>query len=197
MLFWPGVTWKGMNEAPKPNPFEPLGKQLRRMREKRQETLAEVSGAVEIEPDTLNAIEEGRERPGEDILLLLISHFATKEDVATKLWELAGYNQDELPVQNVVNNMHGQAQNGVVVLPGDARIVYTDMVHIMVNNYGVIMNFMQTAGPNSQPLAVSRIGMSKEHAKSVLEVLQKTLSLHEPKTLPTKNSKYPNEKSEQ
>lgn len=186
-----------MSEAHKHNPFEPLGKHLRRIREKRQETLAEVSGAVEIEPDMLNAIEEGRERPGEDILLLLISHFATKEDVATKLWELAGYNQDELPVQNVVNNTQGQAQNGVVVLPGDARIVYTDMVHVMVNNYGVIMNFMQTAGPNSQPLAVSRIGMSKEHAKSVLEVLQKTLSLHEPKSLPTKNSKHSNDKADQ
>jgi DNA-binding XRE family transcriptional regulator len=191
-----GVTWKGMSSANKQNPFEPLGTHLRRMREKRQETLAEVSGAVEIDPDTLNSIEEGMERPGEDILLLLISHFATKEDLATKLWELAGYNQDELPVQNVVNNIHGQAQNGVVVLPADTQIVYTDMVHVMVNNYGVIMNFMQTAGPNSQPLAISRIGMSKEHAQSVLEVLQKTLSLHEPKSLPAKNSKHPNEKTD-
>lgn len=185
-----------MSEANKHYPFEPLGIQLRRMREKRQETLAEVSGAVEIEPDALTAIEEGTERPGEDILLLLISHFATKEDQATKLWQLAGYDQEELSAQNVVNNIQGQAQNGVVVLPGDTRIVYTDMVHVMVNNYGVIMNFMQTAGPNSQPLAVSRIGMSKEHAQSVLEVLQKTLSLHEPKTIPTKSSKHSNEKTD-
>src|SRR3990167_8315304 len=123
-----------MRQPNKQNPFETLGTQLRHLREKRQETLAEVSGAVEIEPDTLNAMEEGTERPGEDILLLLISHFAAKEDIATKLWELAGFDQDELPVQNVVNNVHGQAQNGVVVLPGDTRIVYTDMVHVMVNN---------------------------------------------------------------
>jgi hypothetical protein len=49
------------------------------------------------------------------------------------------------------------------------------MIQVMVNNYGVIINFMQGAGPANQPLAVSRVGMSKEHARSVLEVLQKTL----------------------
>ena len=48
-------------------------------------------------------------------------------------------------------------------------------MHVMVNNYGVVVNFMQSAGPSNQPLAVSRIGMSKEHAYSLLEVLQNTL----------------------
>jgi hypothetical protein len=37
------------------------------------------------------------------------------------------------------------------------------------------MNFMQGAGPNNQPLAVSRVGMSKEHARTIIDVLQKTL----------------------
>lgn len=197
MEYCKSVPLKGMSEANKQYPFESLGLQLKRLREKHRETLAEASGAVEIEPDTLNAIELGAERPGEDILLLLISHFGAKEDTATKLWELAGYDQDELPAQSFVNNAQGQAQNGVIVLPGDARIAYTDMVHVMVNNYGVIMNFMQTAGPGNQPMAVSRIGMSKEHAQSVLEVLQKTLSMHQPKTLPKpESSPSPNENTE-
>ena len=185
-----------MSTENKKRPYKPLGSHLKQMREKRSETLAEVSGAVEIDSDSLIAFEEGIERPVEDILLLLISHFSAKEDQATKLWELAGYDQNELPTQNMVNNTEGQAQNGVVVLPGDARIVYTDMVHVMVNNYGVVMNFMQTAGPNNQPLAVSRIGMSKEHAQSVLEVLQKTLSLQAPKSIQSKNSRQPHEKSD-
>ena len=55
------------------------------------------------------------------------------------------------------------------------RIVYTDMVQISVNNYGVVINFLQGAGINNTPLAVSRIGMSKEHAKSLLDVLSNTL----------------------
>ena len=177
-----------MSDSKKEYPFKPLGLHLKRLRERRHQSLAEVSGAVEIDPETLSAIEEGTERPGEDILLLLISHFATKEDVATKLWELAGYSHDELPVKNVVNDFQGQAQNKVMVLPNDAKVVYTDMVHVMVNNYGVVMNFMQTGGPTNQPLAVARVGMSKEHAKSILEVLQKTLSLHDPKSLPKKST---------
>lgn len=164
-------------------PFQSLGDQLKRLREKRHESLAEVSGAVEIEVDLLSAIEGGVKRPSEDILLLLISHFATKEDEATKLWELAGYDQDQLPVTHMVNGDEG-AVPSVMVMPADARIVYTDMIHVMVNKYGVVMNFMQESGPTSQPLAVSRIGMSKEHARSVLEILQKTLEGDKPKALP-------------
>lgn len=177
------------NKDARKSPFQPLGDQLKRLRESRAESLAEVSGAVEIEIETLTAIESGKDRPSEDILLLLISHFATKDDEATMLWELAGYEQEQLPNRNMVNDDDGQAQPSVVVMPADARIAYTDMVHVMVNNYGVVMNFMQGAGPNNQPLAVARIGMSKEHARSVLEVLQKTLEQSEPKSLPvpTKN----------
>ncbi len=160
-------------------PFELLGTTLKKMRVSRQESLAEVSGAVEIDIEELTRYENGKVRPAEDILLLLISHFAVKEDEATKLWELAGYSQDDLPNNHMMNDEQEGTRPAVVVMPSDARIVYTDMVHVMVNNYGVVMNFMQGAGPNNQPLAVSRIGMSREHAQSVLEVLQKTLSAHE------------------
>ena len=37
---------------------------------------------------------------------------------------------------------------------------------------------MQTAGPGSQPTTISRLGMSREHAQSVIELLQKTLAEH-------------------
>lgn len=168
-------------------PYQPLGKHLKRMREKLQESLAEVSGAVEIEIEALTAIETGTSRPSEDILLLLISHFAVKEDEATKLWELAGYDQQGLTSEFAGDiTTDGKA---VMVMPIDARINYTDMVHVMVNNYGVVMNFMQGSGPNNQPLAVARVGMSREHAKSVLEVLQRTLAQSEQKSLPAPDNK--------
>ncbi len=164
-----------MNEMNKHEPFRPLGEQLKRLRTKRKETLVEVSGAVEIEADTLSEYELGRDRPGEDILVLLISYFGVKEDEATKLWKLAGYDvSGSSSNQNMIDDQ-GIAIPQVMVMPMDARIVYTDMVHVMVNNYGVVVNFMQGSGPNNQPLAVSRIGMSKEHAQSLLEVLKNTL----------------------
>lgn len=165
-------------------PYKLLGAKLKRMREKLQESLAEVSGAVEIDIDALTLMEIGQTRPSEDILLLLISHFAVKEDEATKLWELAGYDQQQLPFINMINDEDGNSKPGVMVMPSDIRIQYTDMVHIMVNNYGVVMNFMQGAGPNNQPIVVSRVGMSKEHAQSILELLKQTLEQSKPKSLP-------------
>lgn len=172
------------NEQDKP--FGPLGEQLKRLRESARESLAEVSGAVEIDVEVLGQIESGTDRPSEDILLLLISHFDTKEDTASRLWKLAGFEEPEQTTSR--HDMPKGDNPAVMVLPGDARIVYTDMVHVMVNDYGVIMNFMQGGGPNSQPLAVARVGMSKEHARSVLEILQKTLAASEPKALPESTS---------
>ena len=171
-------------------PFRSLGLRLKRVRERSQESLAEVSGAVEIEMQALEDIEAGRQRPSEDILMLLISHFALKEDEAERMWELAGYEftpdsptVDERPAPN-------SAQT-VMVMPGDVRIVYTDMLHVAVNDYGVVMNFMQGAGPKNPPLAIARVGMSRDHAKSVLEVLQRTLDQSAPKQLPPVSKQSP------
>lgn len=167
-------------------PYKSLGLQLRQMREKKQESLAEVSGAVEIELDSLSAMEQGVTRPPEDILLLLISYFNVKDQDASNLWEMAGY--DDADKAGASYTLSAEGETGrppVTVMPGDARIAYTDMLHVMVNNYGVVMNFMQTAGPDNQPMVISRIGMSREHAKSVLEVLRKTLEQSEQKSLPT------------
>lgn len=168
-------------------PFRKIGFRIRKLRESAQETIADVSAAVEIDSKTLANIELGKERPSEDILVLLLNHFSVKDNVANKIWEVAGYLDTNLESEPVDSNLSDQ-QRVAMVLPMDVRIVYTDMVHVMVNNYGVVMNFMQGSGPNMQPLAVSRIGMSKEHALSVMKVLQETLAKHytenTPKFLP-------------
>ncbi len=60
-------------------PFLPLGNHLKYVREQSRESLAEVSGAVEIDEQHLERIEAGLERPAEDILLLLINHFQVQD----------------------------------------------------------------------------------------------------------------------
>src|ERR1700748_2828432 len=84
-----------MNEINRRVPYETLGSQLRHLRERNRESMAEVSGAVEIDETELSKIEAGAERPSEDILLLLISHFAVEDDKAAELWQLAGYDRQE------------------------------------------------------------------------------------------------------
>jgi transcriptional regulator with XRE-family HTH domain len=157
-------------------PYRSFGEVLKKLRSSAAKSPAEVSSAIEIDEARLMQFEEGKQRPSEDILILLIQHFNLKDDQASELWKLAGYTGEPEEELYFMNDESGNAQAMTVgVTAYDARIVYTDMIQVMVNNYGVIINFMQGAGPGSQPMAVSRVGMSKEHARSVLEVLQKTL----------------------
>lgn len=157
-------------------PFEDFGNKLKQIREKAKESIAEVSGAVEVDTHALAAIEAGKHQPSEDIVLLLISHFALKEDEALKMWELAGYDQEKTGMTSLMSDGSGTTQTAYIN-QNDARILYTDMVHVNANKYGVVINFLQGLGANNQPMAVSRIGMSHEHAKSLLEVLQQTIKL--------------------
>ncbi|MDB5182520.1 MAG: hypothetical protein JWO47_304 [Candidatus Saccharibacteria bacterium] len=151
-------------------PFKPLGDELARIRTRMQESLAEVSGAVEITDDRLTAYEKGEVRPSEDILQLLITHFNLRDEESDQLWDLAGYDEKQGASEEIL----GQ-QPAIMLLPMDARIVYSDTFQVMINQYGVVMNFMQNAGQNGQPLAVSRVGMSLDHAKRVVETLQQTI----------------------
>lgn len=156
-------------------PYEAFGNKLKQIREQAKESIAEVSGAVEVDTRELVAIEAGENQPSEDIVLLLISHFALKEDEALKMWELAGYDQEKTGLSSMDSD--GSTPQTAYVNSADARILYTDIVHVNANRYGVVINFLQGLGANNQPMAVSRIGMSHEHAKSLLDVLQQTLKL--------------------
>lgn len=177
-------------------PFQNLGSALKQVREAQAKTHAEVSGAVEISVDHLVAFETGEKRPTEDILFLLIQHFSLDASRAAELWRLAGYDSFEEALY-ASNDDEAHKSRTFSVSAQDARIVYTDMIQVMVNNYGVIINFLQGAGVNDKPLAVSRIGMSKEHARSVVELLTKTLEQSEsmesssstPRQLPSESSR--------
>jgi transcriptional regulator with XRE-family HTH domain len=163
-------------------PYQQLGRKLGEIRRRLQETIPEVSGAVEVETEVLVRYEHGEARPSEDILMMLINHFDITEDEADVLWDLAGYNSPSAHSDDMPN------LPTIVMVPMDSRVIYTDSANVTINNFGVVMNFMQT-GLNNQPTAITRIGMSLEHAKSVMEVLKTTISQAEavitPKSLPT------------
>ena len=159
-------------------PFQAFGNKLKEIREKAKESIAELSGAVELDTKHIEAIEAGKDQPSEDIVLLIISHFSLKEDEALKMWELAGYKQETTGLSSMISDSkEGTVTKTAFVHPSDARILYTDMVHVSANKYGVIINFLQGLGSSDQPMAVSRIGMSHEHAHSLLEVLRKTIDI--------------------
>jgi len=156
-------------------PFAKFGTQLKQLRQRAKETVADVSGAVELDTKQLSDIEAGKTQPSEDIVLLLISHFALTEEEAIKLWELSGHKEN---IDGSQKNSSTDSTHAFISM-ADAKIIYTDMVHINANKYGVVMDFLQGLGAHNQPVAISRIGMSRDHAKSLLKVLQQTLKSSE------------------
>lgn len=69
--------------------------------------------------------------------------------------------------------------------PDVTPILYTDNINMQINDNGVILNVVQHMGTGNKARIVSRIGMSKEHAKKFVQKLSEVLLLSEGK----KNSK--------
>jgi len=175
-------------------PYQSLGTHLKYLREQQNESLHEASGAVEIDVDTLQRIEQGIERPSEDILLLLIQHYNMHDQEAVQLWELAGYDGEASPHKVRLEDVAGNAMNNkqlVMLLAMDVRTMYSDGLDVNINQAGVTLNFTQTAG-NNQRLPVGRIGMSYDQAEQVLKTIQQALLkaqyMRGPKGLPSPKS---------
>jgi len=155
-------------------PFRTLGNRLKYLRERSKETLAEVSGAVEIDEESLLRMENGTERPSEEILMLLMSHFNMQDSEAVQVWELAGYDRKNGPELLNSEDLMGNNKPVVMLLAVDVRTQYTDGVDINGDNAGITMTFTQQ-GSNNTRQPVARVGMSVEQAKAVSIALQRTL----------------------
>ena len=170
-----------MQEPKRQSPFTTLGKQLKILRENQRKSLAEVSGAVEIDSDELERIEKGQERPSEDLLMLLVSYFGLQDHEAVELWDSAGY------VRGYKENIHplddSQTKIATILLALDVRVMYSDGIAVSGNESGMVMSFLQRA-EQEQPLPVARIGMSYAQAEEVLRVLE--VALLRSKYLPSK-----------
>jgi transcriptional regulator with XRE-family HTH domain len=154
-------------------PFITLGRHLKYVREQLQQSVAEVSGAVEIDEGTLQNIEAGEEKPPEEILLLLISYYGLQDQQAVQLWELADYDADA-PDQIRPDIDLANTKGVVMLLAVDTRTMYSDGVDVAVNGAGVTMNFTQATG-KSESSPVSRVGMSIDQAEEVARQLQLAL----------------------
>lgn len=155
-------------------PFLPLGNHLKYVREQSRESVAEVSGAVEIDEQHLERIEAGLERPAEDILLLLINHFQVQDREAVQLWELAEYDSD---IPDEIKSSDTSGLNGkpmIMLLAMDVRTMYSDGLDVMVNPAGVTLHFTQAVSA-TQLAPVAKIGMSHHQAEQVMRTIEQAL----------------------
>lgn len=155
-------------------PFIDLGGTLKRLRQQQKESLAEAAGAVELAEEELLRIEQGYERPSEEILMLLIKHFAMLEDEAVQLWELAGYDKIDTDDDDISDAKNG-TKSIVMTIAMDPRVMYSDSVHISGNPNGLVFTFLQPGGGQLPAIPVSRVGMSRDQAKKMMELLKDTL----------------------
>ena len=58
-------------------------------------------------------------------------------------------------------------------------ILFTDNIFMNTNESGVVLDVMQKLGPTNKMRIVSRVGMSREHAKKFLQELGKLLAMTE------------------
>lgn len=169
-----------MSEPTKP--FKNLGSHLRTVRELSHRSLAEVSGAVEIDQRALELIEDGLERPEEDVMLLLISYFDVQDQEALHLWELADYDSDlsdhlqfdDQPEDSKAGSS-ANIKPMVMLLAMDVRTMYSDGLNVTVTPAGVTMQFTQSVNHQPQPAAIARLGMSHSQAELVIKTLQTAL----------------------
>lgn len=179
-----------MSEEHQEQPFRVLGEKLKGIRQKLHESVAEVSGAVEIDEQSLQRIEQGSERPTEDILMLLINHFGMQDDEAADLWQLAGYDDphdhdhDHEPSSGATQ----QNRTMVMIMAVDPRVIYSDGAQVTANANGVILGFSQGVGtPNA--ITTAKVGMSREQAYKLLHTLERTLEASKPRQLPGSSNK--------
>lgn len=150
-------------------PYSQFGQRLSEIRKGLRESVHEVSGAIEVETEVIEKFEKGEDRPSEDLLMLLISHFDVKDEEADELFELAGYDMNDS-----LNPENSQMQP-IVVVPIDNRTLYTDKSIVEASSNGLVVNFMQN-GLNSQQIPISRVGMSLEQAKLLVDEINESIS---------------------
>ena len=168
-------------------PQQRIGGYLKQRRESLNESLAEVSGAVEI--NELSEIESGSILPTEDILILLLSHLDVEEPTARKVLKLAGY--DALQPDEVSGDEQLKQQM-FVLMPG-FQIQFADKAQVQKANDSVILNFYQPSITNTD-MPIARVGLTKKQVRALISQLQAELndqSLSSTKLLPvkTKNRK--------
>ena len=105
---------------------------------------------------------------------VLALHYSLREPEAQRLLELAGHEPQPFDLELDAANLDlGILSKDMEML--FAPVFYTDMVNVAVTDFGITINFIQSGSENEKPVIVSRVGMSHEHAQSIVTVIKEAL----------------------
>lgn len=185
-----------LNSTNQKQNFKKFGLRLREYREKRGDSITFVAHAINVSRTYMSKLENGHEKPSTAVFSSLIRHYSISREEAIRLASLlygdkAGlilldYNSEKEVKEKMDDRkikLQDQPQGVQVNLAADkVSILYTDSVFITSNPFGIVFNVAQFIDQKNQQI-VARIGMSRDHAKALAEVLAKHLAM----TMPAKN----------
>lgn len=179
-------------------PYRAFGAKIKHFRQQWKQSVSEVSGTLEIDEIFLKEIESGKVLPTDSQLDMIINHFLLTGEQAEELRALINMQADHTAEQLIGGVEDMLMKQLVMYMPIDQKVVYTDGMNVTVNHHGVVLQFTQNSGanPKIKSNVVCQVGMSREHAEKVVEVLKKTLSEHDKnhksKHLPSTNNQDKN-----
>jgi len=166
-----------------------FGLELREIRKSAGESLAITAAHLGIDRSHLNKVELGIYKPSSELLDKIIAHFSVEGKKARQLRDFIERGQVEHVVvgseqgkgEVMQQNLAPQEQGvQVTVDPTKVQILYSDSTFVSSSDYGLVLDVAQTAPGNpKQQFVVARIGMSFDHAKKLLEVINDHLQKNE------------------
>jgi transcriptional regulator with XRE-family HTH domain len=176
-------------------PFALVGQAVASSRTTKKMSQRDLAAALEISTSTLGLIERGQRRPSREVLVMIFSIFKMNQEIRGQLWTLCGFEFEDAEDARAeaeefdhyhLDDMSDLSQPKVrtatmAVLPMpvpilNEQIMYTDSAHVVVNNFGVVVEFKQASTDGKTNINIARIGMSKEHAASLVNILTDTIN---------------------
>lgn len=72
-----------------------------------------------------------------------------------------------------------QPEQKVNLNPDTTPVLYTDNIYMTSHEFGIVVDFGQKIGPTNETKIVSRVGMSRDHAKKFLAELGRMIAMTE------------------
>jgi transcriptional regulator with XRE-family HTH domain len=162
-----------------------IGNIIRGFRQQRHQTLVDLAKALNIDRAYLNKIELGQVKPSAKLLDKILVHFSVEDNLATKIKQAAGHVPLVVSEAGKEKAMGDQAQVAVPqqeamlnINPMQTPVLFTDSTFVSSSDYGLVLDVAQMVG-GQQHNVVARIGMSFEHAKKLIEVMQDNIAKYE------------------
>lgn len=169
------------------NDFVDFGHRIRMYRVQKGENITQAAKGLELDRTYLSRLENGHLQPTRKLLEKICEYYLIPEDEASEIYTLAGYAGKDIVMQNkkgegVERRMEGnqisesRGAKGIELnVPSNAVVLYTDSAFVTTNEFGICIDFAQRLGSTNKHNVVTRVGMSKEHARALIKVLQERL----------------------